>query len=75
GDAVRVETSAKANVISSMLSGNLTGVNNVGGTVNLADASIFNNGTGVTGTVVSSGNNNVRDNTAGNTLPAAVGQQ
>jgi hypothetical protein len=50
-------------------------VNNVGGTVNLADVTILNNGTGVAGTIVSFGNNNVRDNGGGNALPAAVGQQ
>jgi hypothetical protein len=76
GDGVRVETNAKVNVISSMLSGNLNGLNNVGGTVNLADVTILNNaGAGVSGTVVSFGNNNVRDNISGNSLPAAVGQQ
>ncbi len=76
GDAVRTEGASKANVISSMLNGNLNGVNNVSGTVNLADVTIMNNGNGVTGVaVVSFGNNNVRDNGGGNTLPAAVGQQ
>jgi hypothetical protein len=76
GDAVRVETNAKANIISSMLSGNLNGVNNVAGTVNLSDATIMNNGAGVTGAaVVTFGNNRVKDNGAGNTLPASIGQQ
>ncbi len=75
GEGVRVETTSKANVIGSTLSGNLTGVNNVGGTVNLADVTIMNNGTGVAGATVSFGNNNVRDNGAGNALTAAVGQQ
>jgi hypothetical protein len=76
GDGVRAETSSKVNVIGSLLNGNLTGVNNVGGTVNLADVTITNNGTGVAGNpVVSFGNNNVRDNGAGNALPAPVGQQ
>ncbi|HEY6190416.1 MAG TPA: hypothetical protein VIW80_22380 [Pyrinomonadaceae bacterium] len=76
GDGVRAETAAKVNIISSMLNGNLTGVNNVAGTVNLADVTMMNNANGVAGVaVVSFGNNNVRDNGGGNTLPAAVGQQ
>ncbi|HEV2913658.1 MAG TPA: hypothetical protein VGX92_10285, partial [Pyrinomonadaceae bacterium] len=75
GDAVRTETSAKANVDNSMLSGNLNGANNVGGTMNLTNATIMNNGSGVLGTIVTFGNNTVRDNAAGNTLPASVGQQ
>ena len=75
GDAVRAETGAKIYVVSSMMDGNLNGVNNVGGTITLADTSILSNFAGVIGTVVSFGNNNVRDNTSGNTLPAPVGQQ
>ena len=76
GDGVRAETAAKVNIISSMLNGNLTGVNNVAGTVNLADVTMMNNANGVAGVaVVSFGNNNVRDNGGGNALPAAVGQQ
>jgi hypothetical protein len=75
GDGVRTETSSKANVINTMLDGNLNGANNVGGTLNLSGATIMNNGTGVVGTVVTFGNNTVKDNAAGNTLPADIGQQ
>ena len=75
GDGVRTETSSKANVVDTMVDGNLNGANNVGGTLNLSGATIMNNGTGVVGTVVSFGNNTVKDNTGGNTLPAAIGQQ
>jgi hypothetical protein len=76
GDGVRAETASKVNVISSMLNGNLTGVNNVAGTVNLADVTMMNNANGVAGVaVVSFGNNNVRDNGGGNALPPTVGQQ
>ena len=76
GDGVRAEGASKVNIISSMLNGNLTGVNNVSGTVNLADVTMMNNANGVAGAaVVSFGNNNVRDNGGGNALPAAVGQQ
>jgi hypothetical protein len=75
GDGVRIETNSKGNLVSSVINGNLTGVNNVSGTANLADLSVFSNGSGVNGTVVSFGNNNVRDNGGGNTLPPPVGQQ
>ncbi len=76
GDAVRAEGSATINVISSQLNGNLNGANNVSGTINLADVTIMNNGNGVAGNpVVTFGNNNVRNNGGGNTLPGSVGQQ
>ena len=77
GDAVRAETSSHVTIVGSQLNGNLNGVNNVAGTVNLADTTIVKNaGSGVAGVaVVTFGNNNVRDNVGGNALPAAVGQQ
>ena len=77
GNGVRVNSGAQVNVISTSVNGNGTGVNNVNGICNLADVTIMNNSTGFanTGTSASFGNNNVRDNGAGNTLPAPVGQQ
>ncbi len=76
GDGVKVDSSAQASVIGCVINGGISGVvNSGGGTVLLADTSIFNNSTGVSGTVVTFGNNNVRNNTGGNTLPATVGQQ
>jgi hypothetical protein len=76
GDGVQIQTSAQANVISSVLSGNGIGANNVSGSqFSLADVSIMNNTTGVAGTMTSFGNNNVRNNGGGNALPAPVGQQ
>jgi hypothetical protein len=77
GDGVHIETSAQANVIGSLISGNQgVGVNNVSGTqLSLADTTIVNNVTGVAGTLTSFGNNNVRNNGGGNSLPAPVGQQ
>lgn len=76
GDAVRMETSAQLDIVSSMLDGNLTGINNVAGTVRMGDVTIVGNGTGVAGVaVITFGNNNVTGNGAGNTLPAPVGQQ
>ena len=77
GDAVRVEGTAFAAVISNILNNNGGGgvVTLAGGGAYLADNTIFTNGSGATGAIVSFGNNNVRNNTAGNTLPAPVGQQ
>jgi hypothetical protein len=77
GDGVQVNTGAQANVISSVLTENQgIAANNVSGTqLSLADTSIINNITGVSGTITSFGNNNVRNNQGGNALPAPVGQQ
>jgi hypothetical protein len=76
-EGIKVDTNAQANVISTVINGNLTGVLNSGGSaMQLADVTIFNNATGISGTIVSFGNNNIRNNTAGNTLGApAIGQQ
>jgi hypothetical protein len=76
GNGVRINSGAQVNLISSSFNNNGTGVNNVNGVCNLADVTIMNNSTGFanTGTSASFGNNNVRDNGAGNTLPAPVGQ-
>jgi hypothetical protein len=67
----------QANVISSVITENQgIGANNVSGTqFSLADTSIINNLTGVSGIMTSFGNNNVRNNGGGNALPAPVGQQ
>jgi hypothetical protein len=77
GNGVEIQTNAQANVIGSVLTNNQgTAANNVSGTqLSLADTSIINNITGVSGTITSFGNNNVRNNGGGNTLPAPVGQQ
>lgn len=77
GNGVRINTGAQVNLMSSVFNNNGTGVNNVNGICNLADVTIMNNSTGFanTGTSASFGNNNVRDNGGGNTLPPAVGQQ
>ncbi len=77
GDGVHIESSAQANVISSVLTENQgVAANNVSGSqLSLADATIINNVTGVSGTITSFGNNNVRNNAGGNTLPGPVGQQ
>ena len=75
-DGVHVESSAEAMVVSTLISNNLgVGANNVSGTLSLADTTIVNNANGVAGTITSFGNNNVRNNTGGNSLPPAVGQQ
>ncbi len=77
GVGVKVNTGAQLGIFSTALNGNGTGVNNVNGLCNLGDVTIMNNGTGFanTGTTASFGNNNVRDNLAGNALPPPVGQQ
>lgn len=52
------------------------GLNNLSGSqFSVADTTVTNNATGVSGTLVSFGNNNVRNNTGGNALPPPVGQQ
>ena len=77
GDGVQINSGAQGNVISSVLTENQgIAANNVSGSqLSLADVSIINNVTGVGGTITSFGNNNVRNNGGGNTLPAPVGQQ
>jgi len=77
GDGVQINSSAQANVISSVLTENQgIAANNVSGSqLSLADTSIINNITGVAGTITSFGNNNVRNNGGGNALPGPVGQQ
>ena len=76
-DGVQINSSAQANIISSVLTENQgIAANNVSGTqLSLADTSIINNITGVAGTITSFGNNNVRNNAGGNALPGPVGQQ
>jgi hypothetical protein len=76
GEGVKIDTNSQANVISCVLNNNLTGaLNNGGFSFLLADTSIMNNNTGVSGAITTFGNNNVRNNGGGNTLPAPVGQQ
>jgi hypothetical protein len=74
-EGFKIDTGAGATVIGSIINGNLTGVVNNGSGLSLADTTIADNGTGVSGAVTSFGNNNVRGNAGGNTLPAPVGQQ
>ncbi len=77
GNGVQIDATSQAHVISSAIVSNI-GIGATaaaGGVFNLADTTIIDNGTGVSGTMVSFGNNNVRNNGAGNTLPAPVGQQ
>jgi parallel beta helix pectate lyase-like protein len=76
GDGVRVDSGARASVVGCLISVNINGlVNSGGGGILLADTSIFDNSAGVSGTIVTFGNNNVMNNAGGNTLPATVGQQ
>ena len=78
GDGVNISgAGTQANVISSVLTENqgVAANNNGGLQLSLADTTIINNITGVGGTITSFGNNNVRNNAGGNTLPGPVGQQ
>ncbi len=75
GEGVKVDSNASANVVGCVLNDNLTGALNNGSQFLLADTSILNNNTGVSGPITTFGNNNVRNNAGGNTLPAPVGQQ
>lgn len=76
GEGVKVDTGAGASIFSCLLNSNLSGAVGSGASLLLADSTIIANGTGVSGTTVTTfGNNNVRFNGGGNTLPAPVGQQ
>ena len=75
GTAVNVDTNAQAVVIGCVLNNNSAGVVNNGTNFLLADTTILNNVTGASGAITSFGNNNVRNNGGGNTLPPPVGQQ
>jgi hypothetical protein len=76
GEGVRIDSSAQANVISSVLHNNLTGALNSGGLFFLlTDSTVVNNVTGVSGAITTFGNNVVRDNSGGNLLPAPVALQ
>jgi hypothetical protein len=76
GEGVKVELNAEVVVRSCTLNANATGaLNNGGGALSLADTTIMNNATGVSGTIATFGNNNVRNNAGGNALPLPVGQQ
>ena len=77
-DGARIEdANTQMNLIGCNLSNNQgVAVNNVSGSqLSLADTTVINNITGVSGTLTSFGNNNVRNNGGGNALPAPVGQQ
>ena len=77
GDGVKVDSSAFGVVLGCTLIRNSgTAILNSGGSsIFMGDNSIFNNTTGFSGTVVTFGNNNVRNNAGGNLLPVTVGQQ
>ena len=77
GDGILAQSSSQMNVVSTLSASNSgVGANNNGAAhFSLADVSIMNNGTGVSGTMTSFGNNNVRDNGGGNTILNPVGQQ
>lgn len=77
GDGVLINAGAQATIVGSLLTSNQgIAVNNSGGgQLSLADTTVTNNITGIGGAVTSFGNNNVRNNAGGNTLPPAVGQQ
>jgi hypothetical protein len=76
-DGIRAEGTSQAVIISSILTNNQgIAANRVGtGNYSLADVTIMNNITGVSAGLTTFGNNNVRNNFGGNTLPASVGQQ
>jgi len=75
GEAIKVDTNAAANVMNCILQDNLAGALDNGSEFLLADTTIINNTTGVSGAITTFGNNIVRSNAGGNTLPAPVGQQ
>jgi len=75
GEGVKADTAAAAFVFSCEIFDNTTGVLANGSQFLLADTSIVANTTGVSGSVTTFGNNDVRGNGGGNTLPAPVGQQ
>lgn len=75
GEGVKIDTSSTAVVIGCILNANSTGALDNGAQFLLADTTIFNNTTGVSGTITTFGNNNVRGNGGGNALPPPVGQQ
>jgi len=77
GDGILAQSSAQMNVVSTVLHGNQgVACDNIGAAhFSLADTTIVNNITGVSSGMTSFGNNNVRDNGGGNTLPGPVGQQ
>ena len=75
GEGVKADTGAQANVVSCVINNNNVGVSGNGFSFLLADTSIFNNNTGIAGTITTFVNNNVRNNVGGNTLPAPVAQQ
>ena len=76
-EGVKVDTGAGATVIGTVITGNATGALNNGSGFQLADTTIMDNvvGVGGSGTFTTFGNNNVRNNGSGNSLPAPVGQQ
>ena len=77
-DGIHIETAGSEMTVVGCLVANNSGVglNNVSGSqFSVADTTVVNNTTGIGGTLVSFGNNNVRNNTGGNALPPPVGQQ
>lgn len=76
-DGVRAEGTSQVVIVSSILTNNQgIAANRVGtGAYTLSDVTIVNNITGASAGLTSVGNNVVRNNAGGNTLPASVGQQ
>jgi len=75
GEGVKIDNASGGSVTSCALLQNGSGVVNNGAFLLLADSTIEFNTTGVSGTITTFGNNNVRFNAGGNTLPLPVGQQ
>lgn len=76
-DGIRAEGTSQVMIASSILTNNQgIAANRVGtGAYTLSDVTIVNNITGASAGLTSVGNNVVRNNAGGNTLPASVGQQ
>lgn len=77
GDGFKVDSAAVGMLVGNtfMRNGGTAVLDSGGTAIFMADNSIFNNTNGVSGTIVTFGNNNVRNNAGGNTLPLPVGQQ
>lgn len=70
-EAVRADTGGKAVVVSSVLNNNSTGALGNGTSFILADTTILNNVTGVSGTFITFGSNNITNNAGGNSIGVA----
>jgi hypothetical protein len=78
GEGVKMDTNSSGNVISCVVNGNLTGLVGNGSQFLVADTSIMNNATAVSGSFTTFGNNNCRNNGGAPgtcALPGPVSQQ